>query len=142
MNRWLSAAVAAVALALCTPLHAAGAHDHHHAHHQALDVAAWPAPPKLSIKLHRDAASGWNLQLITENSRFAPEHVNQASGAGEGHAHVYVDGRKLSRLYGHWYHLTGIGEGVHTVRVSLNANDHSELVLEGVPVGDEVVIGE
>ena len=130
------------ALALSPPLMAAGAHDHHHGHHQSLDVSAWPARPKLSIKLHRDAASGWNLQLVTENFRFAPERVNQAAVPGEGHAHVYVDDQKISRLYGHWYHLTGIDAGVHTVRVSLNANDHSELVLDGVPVGDEVVIGE
>ena len=38
---------------------------------------------------------------------FAPENVNQADVDGQGHAHIYVDGEKVSRVYGERFHLTG-----------------------------------
>ena len=59
---------------------------------------------------------------------------------GTGHAHVYINGVKLGRLYGHWMHLTGLKAGEHTIKVTLNSNDHQDYALNGVIIGDEVTI--
>lgn len=105
--------------------------------HPPLDIAGWPLVPSVSIQLHPDAMSGWNLEVATTNFRIAPEHVNTAVLPNEGHMHVYVDAKKIGRVYGNWYHLPKelfIGAGKHEVRVTLNANDHSDLALGGVRV--------
>ena len=99
--------------------------------HKALDVSSWSKAPSVGISLHEDAMGGWNLEVKPKNFAFAPEHVNGAVVASEGHAHVYINGVKLTRLYGPWLYLapTFFKKGENTVRVTLNANDHSDLEL-------------
>ena len=42
---------------------------------------------------------------------------------------------KRQRLYGEWYHLDrDLSAGDHDIRVSLNADDHSEYVTGGEPI--------
>lgn len=106
--------------------HAEAVADHHAT---SLDTASWPAVPSVAIALHKDAMSGYNLEITPTNFRFAPEHVNGAVVPNEGHAHLYIDGKKIARVYGTWMHLSGdfFPSGSHEVRVTLNANDHSDL---------------
>ncbi len=107
-------------------------HDHS-TKHEKIEVD--PARvPSVEIEVVRDADMGWNIYLDVENFGFTPENVNGAHVPNEGHAHLYLDGVKLTRLYGTAYHLASVPEGKHIISVSLNANDHSELVLEGVPI--------
>jgi hypothetical protein len=82
----------------------------------------------------RDSVGGWNIHLRTKNFRFAPENVNGHPVPGEGHAHLYVDGEKVARLNGPWFHLGSLSPGRHTIQVTLNANNHASLVLHGEPV--------
>ena len=37
------------------------------------------------------------MHLVTENFTFTPEKIDQESEGSEGHAHVYVDGKKIAR---------------------------------------------
>lgn len=125
------------------PLQHAGA-DHHaepgaHAAHPPIELPEGPEAPRLAARLLPDAKGGWNLQLEVENFRFAPERVNTAHRPGEGHAHVYVDGRKVARLYGPWMHIESLSEGA-TVTVELNANDHSPLAVGGKPIRVDLVV--
>jgi len=53
---------------------------------------------------------------------------------GEGHAHVYVDGEKVGRAYGEWFHLKGVAPGDREIRVTLQTNGHSEYAVDGQPV--------
>ncbi|PID63167.1 MAG: hypothetical protein CSB44_02460 [Gammaproteobacteria bacterium] len=108
--------------------------------HAALDVADWPEIPAIALEVHEDASAGWNLELLLENFRMAPEKVNTDVVVGEGHAHLYIDGRKVMRLYGNWYHIAWLPSGAHRVSVTLNANDHSELTLGGRPIAASVVL--
>lgn len=105
--------------------------------HEPIDVRAWQQEPRVSVVATADSLSGVNLHVVAEHFRFAPEHVNTAPVEGEGHAHVYIDGVKWGRLYGEWLHLpkeTFKTAGEHQIRVTLNANDHSDLALNGVVV--------
>ena len=98
--------------------------------HTPLDIAGWPSVPSVAFTAHDDAMSGFNIEIATTNFRFAPEHVNGPVLANEGHAHIYVDGTKVARVYGNWFHVPKEAfktAGKHEIRVTLNANDHSDL---------------
>ncbi len=68
------------------------AHDHAHLHSQ-VEVDPDNAP-EVSIEVVKDALVGWNVYVAVENFRFAPERVNQANIPNEGHAHLYLNGKK------------------------------------------------
>lgn len=119
---------------------------HHHpaaahaGHEGTIDLPDGPDAPTLDFRAVRDAASGWNLHIVTTGFRFAPERVNRPHRAGEGHAHVYVDGRKIARIYGPWFHLGALPRGRVTLGVTLNANDHSGLAVAGRPLKAEKTV--
>jgi len=107
-------------------------HDMAHGHgHGKIDVSTFANQPTIALHVMQDAKSGWNIQIKTTHFEFAPGQVNKEHNEGQGHAHLYVDGEKVTRLYGHWYHLEELEPGAHTVRVTLNANNHADLVKDG-----------
>jgi len=55
----------------------------------------------------------------------------------EGHAHLYIDGKKVTRLYGEWYHIPSLSPGTHKITVTLNANSHEDLMVKGKVVSDK-----
>ncbi|RKT28065.1 hypothetical protein BXY70_3423 [Roseovarius halotolerans] len=118
--------------------HAAHQHDGGDTHHHdALTEAADPAPT-LALKIHPDGPQSRNLELVTGNFTFDPEGVNGPHVPGHGHAHVYLNGVKLARAYGRWQQLYALPKGRHRLRVTLNANDHSQLAVDGEPITAEM----
>lgn len=113
--------------------HDHAAHDHGDGAHVSLTEAGVPGP-ELEITLHPDGAQSRNLHIGVTNFSFAPDAVNGAHVPGQGHAHVYVNGVKIARAYAPWFHLSALPKGEHEVRVTLNANDHSQLAVEGQPI--------
>jgi hypothetical protein len=111
-------------------------HDHstkhaEHSAHQMVSMSADGDFPTVDLEITPDPVSGWNLSVSTENFHFAPENAGGSNNIGEGHAHIYVNGTKVSRLYGRWMHLSELPAGKVDVKVSLNANDHSPLAVDG-----------
>ena len=88
----------------------------------------------VALEADVDEDGGVNVRIITENWRWSPENVNGAHIAGEGHAHIYADGVKLNRVYGPRYHIAGLEAGERELRVTLNANPHNELRVNGEPL--------
>ena len=107
--------------------------DHSAAHDTPIDVPSEDAP-KVSLMLMADPMAGYNLHVTVENFVFHPEGASLAAVPGQGHAHVYVNGEKLSRLYGEWMHIAALPKGDVTVDVSLNSNDHRPLAVDGTPI--------
>jgi len=109
--------------------------------HRLREIPADGAP-SVRLRVAEDPAGGWNLHLITERFRFTPERSGGPARAGEGHAHLYLDGEKIARLYGPWYHLDGsaVPPGEHTLTVSLNANDHTVWAVDGEEIDDEATV--
>jgi hypothetical protein len=114
--------------------------DHGSMDHSPVDLAAGPDAPTLAITLHQDTMSGLNLEIQTTNFTFSPETVNQANIPNAGHAHVYANGKKLSRVYGNWFHITGLPSGEHLIKVELNANSHGVIQVDGQPVQVEQTV--
>jgi hypothetical protein len=102
--------------------------------HDSLEIPAGQPVPTVTLVAHPDAQTGWNLEVQTTNFRFAPERVNQPGSPAEGHAHLYIDGEKVTRLYGNWHYLGSLPSGRHEITVSLNTNEHQTLMHNREPV--------
>jgi len=89
--------------------------------------------PTFEVQVLRDPVAGWNILIVTD-VRFAPENVSTGNVEGEGHAHVYVDGVKVSRIYGMWHYLNDLEPGEHEIRIELSNNDHTPIT-----TGDHVL---
>lgn len=103
--------------------------------HRLREVPAEGAP-EVRLTARPDSEDGWNLQLAVKNFRFTPDSTGGAALPGAGHAHLELDGRKLARLYGPWFHLPAaqVPEGAHTLTVRLYADDHTAWAVSGKPV--------
>lgn len=103
--------------------------------HRLREVPAEGAP-EVRLTARPDSQDGWNLQLAVKNFRFTPDSTGGAALPGAGHAHLELDGHKLARLYGPWFHLPAaqVPEGTHTLTVRLYADDHTAWAVSGKPV--------
>ena len=101
-------------------------------HHDATIEAG--SEMSISLNVSGDLISGANVQIITEGFTFAPDSVNKAHVDGEGHAHIYVDDVKISRVYTPWFYLGDLTPGDHEIQVKLNANNLEEYVIAGEQV--------
>ncbi len=90
--------------------------------------------PSVALEVRGDNTKGYDAEISFTNFRLAPESVNDADVPGEGHAHIYIDGKKINRVYSNWYHLGKFEPGSYEVEVRLSANDHHELA-----VNDEII---
>ena len=119
------------------------AHDHGAGEtgmdHDQLVEATSPAPT-LRLVLRPDGPQSRNLHIETTNFTFDPLGVNGPHQPGHGHAHVYVNGVKQPRAYSPWVQLDALPVGTHDIRVTLNANDHSQLAVDGAPIEAKTTI--
>ncbi len=102
----------------------------HEMQHGLLEVSAVGAP-QVAIMVEEDPMNGWNVTLSTDNFTFTPEMVNSENVDNTGHAHLYVDGVKIARLYGPHHHIPFLPVGDHEISVNLSSNDHSYYVIDG-----------
>jgi hypothetical protein len=97
------------------------------------------AKPALSLRLSKDTMSGYNLHLQIQHYRLIPPPsdivsmddlmsatVDKKTGFAEGHAHLYINGIKIQRVYGQDVHLPEkhFKQGINTVSVTLNNHGH------------------
>jgi len=106
--------------------------------HMPINVPTTAEIPALSLHLTKDAMSGYNLALNIQKYTLIPppevlsmpemmnSTINATSGFIEGHAHLYINGVKIQRVYGKNIHLPQglFKEGINTVSVTLNNHGH------------------
>jgi hypothetical protein len=119
-----------------------GSHESMQHAHKMLAVNPAKPIPGIQIEVLTDSMDGYNVHAITKNFSFTPEHVGGAVVDNEGHGHVLINGMKVSRLYGEWIQLPKslFASGKNTITVTLNANDHSELMQGENHIQSSVVI--
>jgi len=83
--------------------------------------------PRLTLWAHRDDMSGINLHLDLWDYALASPEYAEVPDRLNGHAHLYVNGEKIQRLYGPDVHLPAkvFKPGVNVIVVSLNAHSHA-----------------
>jgi zinc and cadmium transporter len=123
--------------------HSTSHHEHatdSHAHSEYVVGDNEVAPVITELHLTPDEKSGYNLEIQVDNFVFAPQNVNGENKLGEGHAHLYINDKKIGRLYSNFVHLADVSEG-DTIRVTLNMNDHSDIVYGGKMIEKSIVVG-
>ncbi|QQR92732.1 MAG: hypothetical protein IPJ89_00620 [Candidatus Iainarchaeum archaeon] len=140
--RWIIALLILSSLALCVQAHEVVTNDtaHDTAHLDLYNIPAGETIPSIRMEVELDHDAGWNVHLITNDFAFAPEHVGQAHLPGEGHVHLYVDGEKIARVYGEWYHLQELPGGNHYLSAVLTTNDHKLYAVEGQTIQAGLVV--
>lgn len=88
-------------------------------------------PPSLTMTVEKDRMDGWNITLAPENFEFTPDQAGEDGAPNTGHAHLYIDGAKVARLYGVHYHMPDLPAGQYEFVVSLSSNDHAYYTRNG-----------
>jgi uncharacterized membrane protein YphA (DoxX/SURF4 family) len=109
--------------------------------HPRYDLPEGIPSPSLKIKPYQDPKGGWNILLETTHFTFTPGNAGGEDKDGEGHAHLYLNGKKIARLYGQWFHVL-VPKGLNTLKVTLNTNTHKDYFADGVQVQDSITIQE
>jgi len=107
---------------------------------QLYRVADHEQAPSVALEVVPDAGDGYLVRLEVDRFAFAPESVYGSHVPGEGHAHLYVDGQQIARLYAPVYHLPELPPGTHSVAVTLSTNDHRLYMQDGEVIRSEVEV--
>ena len=100
--------------------------------------------PKVTLEVQKDPTGGFNVHVVTSNFVWRPEMASMQHVPGEGHAHVYLDGRKIMRIYNEWFHLNtyqfSTRAGEQLLSIEFVGNDHAPYTIQGLPVGVEQLV--
>lgn len=119
-----------------------------HEHHKTQVVPSNALVPEVSLQVVKDAMSGFNLTLELSNYQMMlpADDLAQTSVADNsrlsGHAHLYVNGQKIQRVYGRFVHIpkTLLKAGENKIRVTLNNHNHANWSLNGSVVQSELSV--
>lgn len=91
--------------------------------------------PKIALARNPNVkASGFEVEIVVEDFEFAVVEDGTPHVDGQGHAHIYLNGVKLGRLYEERFEVGGLLAGDYELTVALNSNDHRPYVSLGAPV--------
>lgn len=79
--------------------------------------------PTLDVT-HHLMANQLHLQLKISSFTFSLENMGKENRYGEGHVHLYVDGKKVAKIFEQQFVLKEIASGKHDVIVELAHNNH------------------
>lgn len=114
---------------------AEGDHDH-----KMIAIPEGVPVPNIDLIVHKDAIKGWNLEIKTSNFTFDPKTVNENSDYSKGHAHLYLNGKKFTRIYSNWFYLESLPAGKNQIKVTINTNNHEDLMDRGKIISDVEII--
>lgn len=134
-------------LVLCSAWSAMTAHASKEVHqHNSLDIGDKPIP-KIQMHVERDPLDGVNVLISIENYRLnsplvAAETAGNPAAILQGHAHVFVNGKKRQRLYGQALHIPQewLSKGVNQIAISLNSHQHENWMSDDKPIVSSVFI--
>ena len=116
-------------------------HDNGHSHsHEPVEVNKDLPIPTVSFEVIKDPKSGWNLFLNVENFKFNARAASTEHVDGEGHAHLYINDKKITRLYGPDFFIENLDEGENNIRVELSSTNHGPLTVEGKYIDASVIV--
>ena len=122
---------------------AEGEHTDHDADAGDHDHMTVEATEGMSVDMAvTEVGEGWQVEVATTGFTFTPENKDGPHVAGEGHAHLYVNGEKLATMLEPIYLIESLAPGVHTIKVDLRSNDHAAYELDGeaLAVSTEIAV--
>jgi len=119
--------------------HDDSSHDHDSGSTQLREWAGSPVP---TVELSVDDSMDHTMLVIkADGFTFTSAAVTEPVD-GEGHAHLYVDGKLLTMIYAPEFRLPDdVVSEDHVLTVTLSTNDHLEYAEDGEPVGETIMVG-
>jgi len=92
-------------------------------------------PPTIAIRQLSDSdREGFDVTLTVENFTFMRAADDAAHVPNQGHAHIYLNGLKLGRLYEPEFAIGALLPGDYHLRIGLNTNDHRPYIKDGAHI--------
>jgi copper(I)-binding protein len=104
-------------------------------HGDAGGISVNPSPKIRLSAPNGFSESGSDITLEVDNFSFILTTDDAQHVPNEGHAHIYLNGLKLGRLYKTTFTLGAVPPNSYELRVELNSNDHKPYLSEAEPVG-------
>ena len=92
--------------------------------------------PSLVVE-HQVKGNDLELKMIVQDFRFSLENMGKENKDGEGHVHLYVDGKKIAKIFGPQFTLADVAPGKHKIEEELDHNNHESY---GVKQTFEIVV--
>ncbi len=112
--------------------------------HGTIEVPSGAPLPGIKLSLFQDDMSGYNLQIKVKAFVIRPPIPQKAKHYPilEGHAHLFINGVKIQRVYGEYVHLPAalFNEGINTITVSLNNHKHATWTATAVEIQSTLTI--
>ena len=104
--------------------YSASSHSMNH-NQEYIEIPQSHSVPSIKGAITQDLSGTWLLEIRTDHFSFTPKKVGTAEiNYDEGHAHIYMNGEKVNRLYGNYYNLDYLPPGTYHFKVTLNGNNH------------------
>ncbi|MEU9478328.1 hypothetical protein [Streptomyces sp. NPDC048191] len=103
--------------------------------------------PEVGVEVTPDSGGGWDVRLTFRHFRCSAPGAGPKAVTGRGLVYLFVDGRRITGLRSHGYHLPDglVRHGTHHVTARLYADDGTVWAVHGKPVqstADITVSGE
>lgn len=116
-------------------------HSEDHSHSETYEFANHDELPEVSINnIGQNLAGEWVMLVDFLNFDLRQDKVDQENVPGEGHAHVYVNDKKVSRLFSSEYTFEDPLNQGDMIRVGLNTNDHKGYTHDGQLIQDTEIV--
>lgn len=92
--------------------------------------------PQVGVEVTPDSGGGWDVRLAFHRFRCSAPHAGSTAVPGRGLVYLFVDGRRITGLRSHEYHLPEglVPHGTHHVTARLYADDGTVWAVHGKPV--------
>ncbi|NEW08795.1 hypothetical protein GK047_22625 [Paenibacillus sp. SYP-B3998] len=88
--------------------------------------------PSIDAQINLDGRNA-TISYKTSNFQLSTDHMDKKNVQGEGHLHLYVDGKQKAMLGTNApVKLTNLTAGKHEIKLELQQNDHSDTNVEKI----------
>ena len=112
--------------------------------HKQVEISEGVLIPQINISLTEDTITGFNLHIDLINYQIeSPVYKNPpVKNTINGHAHLFINGKKVTRLYGNDLYINAdlLNPGVNIVAVTLNSHGHDTWTYKERPITASVTL--
>jgi hypothetical protein len=91
---------------------------------KVLETVAKSEKLSLTVK-HEVNGSDVYIECYVPNFHFSKENVGKRNKNGEGHIHLYLNGKKITKIYKAAFIVKGLPSGKHKIRIEIAHNNHT-----------------
>ncbi|WP_299669086.1 hypothetical protein [uncultured Ruegeria sp.] len=103
-------------------------------HNPANGIEISPSPTITLVREPDISTDGFAVEISVKNFEFVLVEGSAPHVDGQGHAHIYLNGLKLGRLYEDSFEVGALTPGDYELTVALNSNDHRPYMSNGAHI--------